>query len=93
MCRALNYFEHFLVFVSSVSGCVSVSAFVSLVGVSIGIASSAVGLKIYTITTGIKKYKPIIKKKGKNNEMILLGKAKLYIAEGFNFSGFNQFIY
>ena len=40
-CRALNYFEHFLAFASATSGCVSISAFASLVWVSIGIASSA----------------------------------------------------
>ena len=38
-CRSLNYFKHFLVFVSAVSGCVSVSAMASLVGVTLGIAS------------------------------------------------------
>ena len=44
--RALNYFDHFLVFVSAVRNCVSTSAFASLVDVPVGIASSAVGLKI-----------------------------------------------
>ena len=43
VCRALHYFEHFLVFVSTVSRCVSISAFTSLVGVPVGIASSAIG--------------------------------------------------
>ena len=47
ICRALNKFEHFLVFVSAVNGCVSISTFSSLVIVSIDIASSAVGLKIF----------------------------------------------
>ena len=55
--RTLNYFEHFLVFVSTVSGCVSISAFASLVDVPISIASSAVGLKMCAITAGIKKYR------------------------------------
>ena len=53
VCRALNYFEHFLVFVSYVSVCVSISAFASLVGVPVGVTSSAVGIKIYAITAGI----------------------------------------
>ena len=43
MSRALNYFEHFL---SAVSGCVSFSAFASLVGVPVCIASSVVEIKI-----------------------------------------------
>ena len=27
VCKALNYFEHFLIFITAVSGCVSVDAF------------------------------------------------------------------
>ena len=49
-CRALKYFEHFLGFASAVSGCVSISAITSLVGVLVGIASSTIGLKIYALT-------------------------------------------
>ena len=48
---------------SVVNGCVSISAFTSLIGILIGITSSAVGLKIYAITARIEKYKWIIKKK------------------------------
>ena len=62
LCRALNYFKHFLFLVSAVSDCVSIPAFALLVGVPVGIVSSAVGLKICDITAGIKKYKSIIKK-------------------------------
>ena len=35
-------------------------------------ASSAIGLKIYAITAGIKKYKSIIKKKKKKHDKIAL---------------------
>ena len=66
MCRALNYFKIFLIFASAVNGCDSVSAFDSLTGVTVGIASFAVGLKNCALTAGIVKYKPIIKKKRKN---------------------------
>ena len=66
ICRNLNYFEHYLVFDSAVSGCVLTSAFASLVGVPVGFASSAVGMKICAITTRIKKYESIIKKKKKS---------------------------
>ena len=65
MCRTLTYLQHFLVFVFAVIGCVWISAFASLVGAPIGIASLAVGLKICAITAGIKKCKSIIKKKKK----------------------------
>ena len=57
----LNYIEHLLILASVVSGCVSISVFASLVGISIEITISAVGLKIYAITARIKKYKSIIK--------------------------------
>ena len=40
---ALSYTEHCLIVVSAVTGCVSISVFVSSVSISIGIASSAVG--------------------------------------------------
>ena len=65
VCRVLNYFENFLVFVSAVSGCVSISALSSLVGIPAGIASSTVGLKIFAVPAGIEKYKSIFKKNKK----------------------------
>ena len=62
VCRVLNYFEHFLVFVSSVSDFILVSVFPSLIGVSLGIASLAAEIKICIISAEFKKYKAIIKK-------------------------------
>ena len=65
-CRILNSIKHLLILAFS-TRCVSVSAFVaSLFGVPMGIASSAIGLKFFAITTGIKKYNSIIKKKKKS---------------------------
>ena len=52
-CKCLNYVEHLFILVSTVTGCVSVSAFISLVCVPFGITSSAVGIKIYAITARI----------------------------------------
>ena len=50
----------------------------SVVGFTVGIANSAVGLKICATTAGTKKYKLIIKKKKKNHDkIVLLGKTKL----------------
>ena len=60
VCTTLNYIEHFLILASTVTGCISISAFASLVGIPIGIMSSAIRLKICAITAGIKKYKSII---------------------------------
>ena len=54
-CKYLNYVEHLLILVSTVTGCVSISAFTSLVCVPVGITSSSVGIKICTITAGIKE--------------------------------------
>ena len=77
-CKYLNYVEHILILVSTVTSCVSISAFVSLVCVPIGSASSAVGIKICAIIAGIEKHKSIIKKKKKKYEkIVLLGKDKL----------------
>ena len=42
VCRALNYFGNFLVFVSAVSGYVSISDFTSLIGVPVDIVSSVI---------------------------------------------------
>ena len=64
--KCLNYVEKLLILVSTVTGCISISAFVSLVCVPANITSSAVGVKICAITAGIKKYKSIIKKLKKN---------------------------
>ena len=44
VCLTLNYIEHFLVLSSTSTA--SISAFASLVGIVIGITSSAVGLKV-----------------------------------------------
>ena len=56
----------------------SITALASLVGILVGIASSAAGLKICVIAAGIKKYKSIIKKKKKDHDKIVsIAKSKL----------------
>ena len=78
VCTTLNYIEHFRILVSTITGCISISAFASLVGIPIEIMSIAVGLKICQITARIEKYKSIIKKKKKkHNKIVLLVKSKL----------------
>ena len=57
VCTTLNYIEHFLILGSTIAGCVSISAFASLVGIPIVIANSAIGFKICAITAAITKYK------------------------------------
>ena len=70
-----------LILGSTITGCVSISAFTSLVAVPVGITISAVGLKICLITAGTKKYKSIIKKKKRYEKIVLLGKTKLDTTE------------
>ena len=61
VCTTLNYIELFLILASTITGCILISAFASLIGITIDIASSAIGLKICAMTAGINKYKSIIK--------------------------------
>ena len=76
--KYLNSAESLLILSSIITGCVSISAFASLVCLPVGIMSSAVGIKICAITAGIKNYKSIIKKKKKKHDkIVLLGKTKL----------------
>ena len=58
----LNYIEESFAEISAVTGCVFISAFASLLGICIGSASSAVGLKTCVPISGIRYYKSIIKK-------------------------------
>ena len=46
VCTTLNHIERFPILGSTITGCVFISAFASLVGIPIGIKSSAAGLKI-----------------------------------------------
>ena len=61
--RVLNFTEHLFLLISTFTGCVSISAFTSLVGITIGITSSAIGLKNCVINAGIKKHNLINKRK------------------------------
>ena len=53
VCKVLHYIEHLLILISTVTGCFSISAFASLVGIPIGIASFVLGLNICVITAAI----------------------------------------
>ena len=44
-----------LLLVCAITGCVTISTFASLVGIPIGVACSAIGLKICVISTVIEK--------------------------------------
>ena len=80
-CKYLNYDEHLLILVSTVTGCVSTPTFALLICVPVGITSSAVHIKICAITAGITKYKSVTKKKKKHDKIALLGKGKFNTIE------------
>ena len=78
--KSLNYVKHMLILALTVIGCVSISAFASLVFVPVGITNFAVGTKICAITARIKKYKSIIKKKKeKHDNIVLLGSSEVLL--------------
>ena len=75
VCTTPNYIQYFFVLASTITGCVLISAFASWLGISVGITSFAIGLRICAIAGGIKRYKSKIKKKKKKyDKIVLLGK-------------------
>ena len=45
VCTTLNYIEHFVILAFTITGCISISAFNSLLGIPREITSSEIGLK------------------------------------------------
>ena len=52
-CKYLNHVEHLLILALTITSCVSISVFASLVCVPVRITSSALEIKICVITAGI----------------------------------------
>ena len=78
LCGVLNYIDNSLILISTITRCIFISDFGSLVGISIGITSSAIGLNVCAITVGLKKYKSLNKKnKKKHDKTISLAKSNL----------------
>ena len=61
--KILNYTDNLLTLTSTITLCVSIFSFASLLGIPIGISSSVAKTKIWAITAGIQKYKSIIRGK------------------------------
>ena len=79
---SLSYTEHLLILASTVTGCVSISDFTSLVRIPVVIASSPAAIKNCVITAEIKKYNSIINKhRKKHDKIVLLAKTKLNTIE------------
>ena len=70
--------EYFLILAFTITVCISISTFASLLGIPVGITSSVTGLKNCAIAAQIKKYKSIIKRtRKKHDKILLLEKSKL----------------
>ena len=54
VCRVFSNIYHLLIVISTITGCVSISAFASLFGIPIGVLSSVIGLKICAVTGRIR---------------------------------------
>ena len=65
VCNKYRKLKNLLILIPTITECVSISLFSSLIGIPIWTASSAIGKKFCAITAEIKKYKSIIKKKEK----------------------------
>ena len=63
--KCFSYTEHLLILASTVTGCVSISAFAFLFGIPAGLPNSTAAIKTWVITAWFEKYKSIIKKKKK----------------------------
>ena len=74
ICGVSNYIEDSLTAISAITGCVSVSAFASFFGIPIGITSSAIGLKVFVMSVGIKKQ---VDKEKKRKRIMSQAKFKL----------------
>ena len=78
VCTTLDYIENFLILASTITGCISIFAFASLLRIPTAITSSGIGLKTCAIEAGIIKHESLIKKKKKKHDkVILLAKSKL----------------
>ena len=54
VCRILKYTEHLLILASTLSGCVSIFSVASLIGIPVGISSSAIIKKFSVILYELK---------------------------------------
>ena len=68
----LNYIEQLLILISTVTGCLSISAFPLLIDIPIGITTFALELNFFLITVGIKNYRSTTKNKRQKHDRIVL---------------------
>ena len=59
--KYLNYIKKMLISAWKITACVLISKIASLICVPVGITSFAVGIKIFAVTAGTKKFRSTIK--------------------------------
>ena len=74
VCTTLNYNQQFFILASTITAYILLSDFAPLLGILIGVMSSAIGLTVCAIAAGIKNYKTIIKKNNKKVNKIVVSK-------------------
>ena len=80
-CKYFNYVENLLILSLTITGCVWMSIFASSVHINV-VTISSVGIIIFAIIEGIKKYKTMTKKKKKKHDKTkFLGKDELNTIE------------
>ena len=57
VCTNINCIEHFLILAPTITGCISIYAFDSLLGIPIKITSFPIGLTVFAIAAGFEKEK------------------------------------
>ena len=73
ICKILKYISHLLTLASStVTRCVPISTLALLTGIPVDFPSYAIVINFFIMITGIKKYKPINKRKKKKHDKIVL---------------------
>ena len=82
----LNYIEQSLILASAITATVTISVFASLSYIPINITSFPTELKLCLIIAGIKNYEPIIEKKKKEHDKILLLQKDILNTTEFLFS-------
>ena len=73
-----------LIIISTITGCISTSAVASVVGISIEILSSEIGVHICVVTAGIKKYKSthrILSSKSRNKDYNVMVDGKNFFVQ------------
>ena len=90
----MNCTEHLLILACTVTWCVSIFAFASLIDIPVGVASSQTAINICMTTAGITNYKSIIKKKKKKHDKAIRRNGdKLYVKWKGNHNSFNSWIH